>query len=64
MKNRRRDSFCVGVCLVAVAHALNAQSSQAGDPIRASPISFSVDGRQHGAVAAGRAFIVFALPGS
>jgi hypothetical protein len=30
--------------------------------MRANPISFAVDGRQHVAVAAGRAYVVFALP--
>ena len=35
---------------------------QAGGPIRANPMSFSVKGRQHVAVAAGRAYVVFALP--
>jgi alcohol dehydrogenase (cytochrome c) len=35
---------------------------QAGGPMRANPISFSVEGHQYVAVAAGRAYIVFALP--
>jgi alcohol dehydrogenase (cytochrome c) len=35
---------------------------QAGGPIRSNPMSFAVDGRQYVAMAAGRAFIVFALP--
>ena len=34
---------------------------QSGGPVRANPMSFAVDGRQHIAVAGGRAFIVFAL---
>ena len=36
---------------------------QAGGAMRANPMSYSVEGRQHIAVAAGRAFIAFALPG-
>ena len=35
---------------------------QAGGAMRANPMSYSVEGRQHIAVAAGRAFIAFALP--
>ena len=35
---------------------------QAGGPMRANPMAFSVKGRQHLAVAAGRAYAVFALP--
>jgi alcohol dehydrogenase (cytochrome c) len=35
---------------------------QAGGAVRTNPMSFSVDGRQHIAIAAGRAFVVFALP--
>jgi hypothetical protein len=30
--------------------------------MRSNPMSFSVEGRQHVAVAAGRAYVVFALP--
>lgn len=47
--------------------ALDARSGQAlwqfqaGGAIRANPISFAVDGRQHVAIASGRAFVVFAL---
>jgi alcohol dehydrogenase (cytochrome c) len=47
--------------------ALDARTGQAlwqfqtGGALRANPISFAVDGRQHVAVAAGRAFVVFAL---
>jgi alcohol dehydrogenase (cytochrome c) len=36
---------------------------QAGGAMRANPMSYSVEGRQHIAVAAGRAFVAFALPG-
>jgi alcohol dehydrogenase (cytochrome c) len=35
---------------------------QAGGAVRSNPMSFSVDGRQHIVIAAGRAFVVFALP--
>ena len=34
---------------------------QSGGAVRSNPISFLLDGRQHIAIAAGRAFIVFAL---
>jgi alcohol dehydrogenase (cytochrome c) len=34
---------------------------QAGGAVRANPMSFAVDGRQHIVVAAGRAFVVFGL---
>ena len=34
---------------------------QTGGPMRANPMAFAVDGRQHIAVAAGRVFLVFAL---
>ena len=34
---------------------------QSGGPVRSNPMSFAVDGRQHVAIAAGRAFLVFAL---
>jgi alcohol dehydrogenase (cytochrome c) len=34
---------------------------QAGGPVRSNPISYSVDGRQYIAIAAGRAFVVFGL---
>ena len=34
---------------------------QAGGPMRANPMTFAVEGRQHIAVAAGRVFVVFAL---
>jgi alcohol dehydrogenase (cytochrome c) len=34
---------------------------QAGGAVRANPMSFAVDGRQHVAIAGGRAFVVFAL---
>ena len=37
---------------------------QAGGPMRANPMSFSAEGRQFVAVAAGRAYVVFALPSS
>jgi alcohol dehydrogenase (cytochrome c) len=36
---------------------------QTGGAIRSNPMSFAVDGRQHVAIAAGRAFLVFALDG-
>ena len=48
--------------------ALDARSGRAlwqfqtGGAVRANPISFAVDGRQHVAIAAGRAIFVFALP--
>jgi alcohol dehydrogenase (cytochrome c) len=35
---------------------------QTGGPIRANPMSFSIDGRQHVAIAGGNAIFVFALP--
>lgn len=35
---------------------------QAGGPVMANPISFSIDGRQHVAIAAGAAMMVFSLP--
>ena len=35
---------------------------QTGGEIRANPISFSIDGKQHVAIAAGQALFVFALP--
>ncbi len=35
---------------------------QLGSEIRANPISFAVDGKQHVAIAAGNAVFVFALP--
>jgi alcohol dehydrogenase (cytochrome c) len=35
---------------------------QTGGRIRANPVSFAIDGRQHIAIAAGNAILVFGLP--